>query len=583
MAEPRLRTRPATPRLAGIASATLIALVAVATYWDSFEGPFVLDDEPSIVDNLSIRQLTPLWPILTSKHFTTVVGRPLLNLSLAVSYHFGGTNVAGYHWFSLGVHIAVGLVLFGLIQRTLLLPSVPESLRRMRRGFALTCTLIWLVHPLASAAVLYIVQRAELMVSLFYLLTLYCVLRGATAERNRTWWYLAAVLACLAGMATKEVMVTAPLVVLLFDRAFLSDSFSSAFRQRKGLYMGLAATWLLLAVLVSFSDGRIDTAGFGGRTAVADYALTQIRALRIYLQRALWPHRLVFDYGEYLVRDPQAVLPDAILICTLLAASILAWRWNRQVGFLALSFWIVLAPTSSVVPIFTQTAAEHRMYLALTCLVTLAVLAAHSAWSRLQARLPPAIQSRPAIKGLPAIAVAALVVCLAVRTWARTQDYRSLATLWQVTLENWPENDRAHNNLGVLVARSGNPERALPYFTEAIRLREGNVDAWFNRGSAYMQLKREQEALRDYSEAIRIQPKNAQLYAYRAATWAAINDNDRALLDLNRAIELAPADAGAYMQRATIFSRLGRDAEAQRDREQFEKLGGQPNSRPGGR
>ncbi len=99
------------------------------------------------------------------------------------------------------------------------------------------------------------VQRAESLVGLFYFRTLYCFIRGATSRRGRL-WYAVAVLACLLGMGSKEVMVSAPLMVLLYDRAFLSGSFAAAWRRRCGVYLALAGTWLLLAGLMAAAGDR---------------------------------------------------------------------------------------------------------------------------------------------------------------------------------------------------------------------------------------------------------------------------------------------------------------------------------------
>jgi hypothetical protein len=100
--------------------------------------------------------------------------------------------------------------------------------RSDRRAFlvAFSAALLWALHPLQTESVTYIVQRAESLMGLFYLLTLYCFIRGAAEEGSR--WYIPCVGACLLGMATKEVMVSAPLVVLLYDRTFVAGSFREA-------------------------------------------------------------------------------------------------------------------------------------------------------------------------------------------------------------------------------------------------------------------------------------------------------------------------------------------------------------------
>jgi len=159
----------------------------------------------------------------------TSSGRPLVNLSFAVNFALTGNAVRSYHVLNLCVHSLAGLTLFGILRRTL------EALGIGSRSslLALGISLIWTLHPLQTEAVTYIVQRAESMMGVFYLQTLYWFIRYAGAPGRRQYGVLS-FLACLLGMATKEVMVSAPLMVLLYDRAFVSGSFRESWR-RHGL------------------------------------------------------------------------------------------------------------------------------------------------------------------------------------------------------------------------------------------------------------------------------------------------------------------------------------------------------------
>src|SRR4029077_12125007 len=138
--------------------------------------------------------------------------------------------------------------------------------RRAETLLALAVALLWTLHPLQTEAVVYISQRAESLMGLFYLLTLYFFIRGSL---------VLSIFTCLLGMATKEVMVSAPLIVLLYDRTFVAGTFREAWRLRRGYYLGLAATWLLLAWLELGAGGRHGTAGFGSSLRWFDYLRTQ--------------------------------------------------------------------------------------------------------------------------------------------------------------------------------------------------------------------------------------------------------------------------------------------------------------------
>src|SRR5206468_192920 len=134
--------------------------------------------------------------------------------SLALDYALGGLEPPRYHATNLAIHLSCGLVLFALLRRILRLHTL-DDWRDLGDPVAAITAVLWVLHPLGTQAVTYIVQRAESLVALFYLLTLYAALRGIQEER--TIWKVLAVVACLLGMCTKPVMVTAPLVVLLLD------------------------------------------------------------------------------------------------------------------------------------------------------------------------------------------------------------------------------------------------------------------------------------------------------------------------------------------------------------------------------
>ncbi|HEV3003406.1 MAG TPA: hypothetical protein VGX78_03050, partial [Pirellulales bacterium] len=189
-----------------------IALLGTVAFANGVRGAFYLDDFVTIVNNPTLRHLWPLTAVLSPPNGCTAAGRPLLNLSFAINYAVGKTEPLGFHLVNIALHVLAALVLFGVVRRTLLLRSFVVD-RAMR--LAMLVTMLWVVHPLQTESVTYIVQRAESLAGLLYLLTFYCVIRGATLERRdkALRWYLLAVISCAAGMASKEVMATAPVLL----------------------------------------------------------------------------------------------------------------------------------------------------------------------------------------------------------------------------------------------------------------------------------------------------------------------------------------------------------------------------------
>ncbi|MDZ4197832.1 MAG: tetratricopeptide repeat protein [Kiritimatiellia bacterium] len=481
-----------------------VILVALGAYHNSFRGPFILDDNGSIRNNPTIERL---WPIrLTHPELRggdTVKGRPLVNTSLALNYALGGRRVAGYHGFNLVLHIGVALTLMGLVRRTCLLPGMPPVFRQAAAPLAGITAMLWAVHPLTTAAVTYLIQRAEALMALFYLLTLYASLRGAESRRSGP-WYAAAVLFCLLGAASKEAIATAPLAVLLYDRAFLAGSFKAAFRKRWGLYAGLTACWIPLAWLVASTGLRGGTVGAGPADySIGPYAWTQIWAIARYVRLAFWPDGLIFDYGRLLVGSFRELWLPTLGLVLGLAAAVVAWvRWPRA-GFPLHLFFLVLAPSSSVIPVMTQTVAEHRMYLPLAGLLSATVLGLYRGWT---------LRAPNRRRWIPLTAAGLAVLALSARTVRRNEDYRTVERIWRSTLQYRPTSARAHTNLGIDLQDQGRSDEALASFQEALVREPDFMLAHYNLGITLGRMGRHEEAVVHFREAARIEPDHAPAY-----------------------------------------------------------------------
>ncbi len=340
----------AQSRWFALLSAAIIAAAVVAVYWNSFSGAMVLDDLGWIRDNASIHRLSSIGDVLFPHNMGALGGRPLVSLSLAINYAIGGTDPAGYHAVNLAIHLLAALTLFGLVRRTLMLPSLGDRCHAAATPLAFAVALVWAVHPLTTAAVTYIIQRTESLMALLYLVTLYCFVRGTTTSAEhplaRRLWYAASVLACALGMVTKEVMFTAPLVALLYDSFFVAGSFRRAISERHWLYGCLAATWSLGALMLWLTEFHANTTGFGVAAFTwQSYVLTQPGVILHYLQSAFWPADLCLDYGWPAVNSIWQVVLPGIVVAALLAATVFGLAKRSPLGFLGACFFLILAPT----------------------------------------------------------------------------------------------------------------------------------------------------------------------------------------------------------------------------------------------
>jgi Tfp pilus assembly protein PilF len=527
--------------------ALVLVTAALAFYRNSFAVPFVYDDVPAIAGNPSIQSL---WTSLAPPPHLTTSGRPLVNLTLAINHALGGTDVWGYHAMNLAIHVLAAVTLCGLVRRTLLLPRLKARFSSAAIPLSAAIAGLWLLHPLQTEAVTYVVQRAESLVGLFYLLTLYAFVRGVGLQEEtegpdnsvpsgRTWFGIA-IASCWAGMATKEVMVSAPLLVLLFDRTFIAGTFRAAWKRRRGVYVGLAASWLLLAALIATTGGTRDgSAGFGQGMAWWAYALTQAKAISVYVGLALWPQRLVFDYGSSVV-PPREAWPYAIAVALLLAGSVVALRRRSPAGFLGAAFFAILAPSSSVLPVVTETMAEHRMYLPLAVLIVAAVLGTY-AWLR-----------RPA---LPLWLGCAIVLGCA--TSHRNETYGDHVTLWADTVTKQPANPRAHNQLGSALATSGHEAEALIQYIEAVRLDPLDAKAQFNVATACARAGRADDAMRAFEIALRLNPQHADAHNNYGDLLLRLGRHDEAIAHFRTALRLDPGFAPAHNNLGIAFGSAG--------------------------
>ena len=486
----------------------------MVAYGNSLSGPFIVDDAVTIIDNPHIRQLWPLSRTLVTEQESTVAGRPLVNLSFAINYAMGGLRVGGYHLVNIVLHVLCALLLFGVVRRTLLLP--PLQLAERSTPIAVATAVLWLVHPLNTEAVDYVTQRTELMMGACYLLALYASIRARNAShtgsvsekgeqapsrpalpakggrnsqvpraprpaarvpspsRAANWWLVLAVVACGLGMACKESMVTAPVMIWLYDRTFHDQTRQTRWR----FYTGLAATWLVLVGL-NWSGPRIHSAGWSAGVGVWTYLLNQAAMIVRYLRLTLWPTDLVLGYGYPRPLTLGDVWPDAVFVGALLGLTIASLRTAPCLGFLGAWFFVTLAPTSSVVPIVTEVGAERRMYLPLMALILLVVLAIDwltrhlPSLSRGAARLSPGAAATPGTPfgRLESIAWLVIITTLAtgcgLATRSRNREYQSGLTMARTVLARWPTG-YAHLLLASELISAGDHEAALGHLREAV-------------------------------------------------------------------------------------------------------------------
>lgn len=538
----------------------LLAVLAVATlaaYSNSFSVPFYLDDDMSIVKNYTIRSFSAFKLVLPQKfRGATADGRPLVNFTLLLNYLAGGLAVYGYHVVNLLIHLVNGALLFAVVKKLCETSRLAPDYGARSRWIAFAVSLLWLLHPLQTESVTYIVQRAEALMAMCYLGAVACFLTAMEGKKEKVMLALS-VGCCFLGTAAKEVIVTAPLVIYLLDVFFVARSWRGALKKRALYYAALVASWISLALLMLSTDARMNSVGFSMTVTWLDYAGTQFYALARYLWLIVWPSNLIFDYGTHIASDPTLVLPCLALILAIVVAIAVGIPGLNPAAFAGGIFFIILSPTTSFIPI-ANTLSEHRLYLPLAAVIALAVFFADWLSRR---------YGGGGAKGRNIALGTALMLCavaLGATTYARNEVYRDSYDLWKDTAEKAPLNERALTNYGNMLYQRGEFDKALELYRRVDNMKAAyRWAAVSNQGYALLGQGKEAEAYRQFKEAEKLAPEFAEAKYNIAMMLDAMNRPKEALQYYAEALSLDPAMAEAHNNYANVLVKVGRDAEAE--------------------
>lgn len=562
--------------------AIIIIVLTCIVYANSLGGAFHFDDELEIVEEERVHSLAKFREQLLTR-------RPVVTVSFALNHAVGGLNPIGFHFVNLVVHALAALTLFGLVRRT---AARFASMQTIAARVACAAALLWAVHPLQTESVSYIVQRAESLMGLFYLLTFYCLVRGAESTRGVA-WYVLAIVSCGLGMGSKAVMVTAPFLAVLFDRVYLSQSFGELIRRRGWVHGGLFATlgvlWAVGIFGAIFDETPRNTSVGFGYTGIEPmvYLQSQAGVILHYLRLSLIPVGQVFDYGWPPARGIADWLGQGIVVAGMIVAVALSFRRHAPLAFLGAFFFIVLAPTSSFVPI-RDLAFEHRLYLPLAAVTVAVVLAAH--------RVASSMTSAGLRHGALLVLVVVASGALGGATVLRNRVYATKEALWRDNVAKRPDSIRAVLNLGQVLWAGGDIDEAIAVYREALlrhpsnhpmrerlikfQLEKGDHEAvaaecrgmlhyhptyrpaLLTLGKAYLQIGKPDEAVTTLRRAILADALDPHAHYYIGCAFAAQDENEKAVGAFRLVLGMNASFPGANLNMGKALARLGKAEDA---------------------
>ena len=534
-----------------IAAVLSIVVLGVLVYGQTLSYSFHFDDYYFITENLKIRNITDLSAIW---HALAKPSRFLGMLSFALNYHFHGVTVEGYHIVNIAIHIITGCLVYWFCWLTFGLVSRPLKYRGMAALFA---ALLFVAHPVNTQAVTYICQRFAALATLFYILTMCLYIKGRVAEQNRMRWSLfaLALLSCVAGMFTKQIVITVPFMVVLFEYCFFRQGrwYRPAWWQ-VGLFCGL---FVLVPTLQSWDFGRIFDVAIASRSHEGDlitwksYLLTQFRVVPVYLRLMIFPVGQTLDYDFPLAAGfwQDGTWAGALLIGLIFGSGIVLLKRDPLLGFGICWFFLTMGLESSFIPIY-QVIFEHRCYLPSVGFVLVAATTADRLFSD---------RSRH---------VVALSLIITLMSWAafkRNQVWATEISLWQDIQDKAPRKVRSYIHLGVAHLMQGEDAEALRVLNRGIEIRQDNYRLYHNRGIVYEMQGNIKEALWNYSKAIELSESSAVTLTNRAGIFIKIKRLDLALDDYNAAVSINPEYGNAYLGRGNLHYRAKRFRKALND------------------
>jgi len=337
------------------------------------------------------------------------------------------------------------------------------------------------------------------------------------------------------------------LVIFLYDRTFVSGTFRNAWRRHGWLHLSHASTLLLLGMLVYTSEARGGSVGPDEYVTHWNYLCTQAYAVVRYAGLSLWPAGLTFDYGAAIVSDARTIIFCGSIVFAALSTTLWALKRKPLLGFLGAWYFILLAPSSSFIPVNSQTMADHRMYLPLAAIV---LCIAFSAFKLLGQR--------------SWILLVLLVVPAATATVARNQAYLSEISLWTDNVKKAPANYRGWISLSTYHLHIANDPAAAAKEAEiALRIRPNYQDGLNCLGVSLVKLGRRDEGLALVEKSLLGHPASPTLYTGAGAAYQECGLYEQAISHFNKVLAIKPSNSAIHYNLAICLMQLGHNAEAE--------------------
>jgi Flp pilus assembly protein TadD len=523
---------------------TTLILSVFFAYSNIFNNPFVFDD-PIVIEKIS-----------NGSFFNLVfhnTRRPLLMLSLFLNFIWTGNVTWSYHLVNIFIHLVATSTLFLLVREVFNLNKIASFSSEKSDYLAFAVALLWGLHPLNTESVTYIVQRCEALMGMFYLLSLLFLVYAYSSNKRYSIFYFLSFAMFVAGLASKEAMVSYLVVVLMFDITFLTRSFTKSISRNRTIYI-LLTIFLTSAILFGELGKLLRAAFFDYGITSFEYFVNQSAVLFQYLKLSFYPVHLCFDYA-WPISGFWDNFPFLVLLLIVFVVScILFLRQYSLLSFLSLWFFINLAPRSSFAP-RPDLAVEHRMYIPLIAIVCLFVmLAIYINKLFLKYSIHTKVFGR--------ICFLIIAILLGGLTFQRNKVYKTNLRLWENTLKIAPKNPRAYNYLGIEYHNRGQDAIAEKCFKKSLCIIPGYDLACNNLANLYAIRGRLNKAIELYEKSLETKPHSLETLSNISKTLVKVGRLNDALKYISKALKLQPDNKKINWEASKIFILMGKEKDA---------------------
>jgi Flp pilus assembly protein TadD len=551
-------------------------------YFSSINSSFHLDDFINFAKNPDAKITDLSLSTLKKAAFTdaTAAGgsRPLARLSFAINYYFGGESTTSYHVVNIIIH-ALNAFLIYLVILTLFGYDTADDEKKGKLALSAFFTAIyWLVTPFNSQAVIYVVQRMTLMMTLFFLLAFLFYVKGR--KRKNAKYFILSVVFFMLSFLSKQNALIFPLIIVLYELIFERGGDLKSVTKNERIIL-IILTIILFSPLIIFWD-LIDnlfmtSADIWGFTYY-ERELTQFRVLVFYFSLMILPipgrlsiiHDIVKSTSLF---SPVTTFFSIIFVSGLFVVAILRIKKSPYFSFALLWFFITMS-VEAILPI--QLMFEHRMYLPGIFLIGVSI---NYVTEKFYGKNGRAVIST----------FCAIVIIWGVLTAIRGKTWENEITLWSDVSAKYPKNvmsqnnignayialndyDQAekhylkaielndqwylpHLNLGVVFSKRGNINRAIAKFKKALSLSPDTVLIHMNLGGAYYILEDYENTLKSYDNALRLDPENPNIYNAIGAVYGTLGDYKKAVDYFNKTLYYDPNNINAKRNLSKVKTR----------------------------